>query len=125
MADASMWPVVVVDPEDDHLACEYPYAGSMAKWLQQRGSGMRELTLRASEHCCICSDPRHSVARVTVSLFYPILQAQLGAMQMRGLNTYMVEHALLHTAPAAPQLQQLRILTHCEGAHHISVEALV
>lgn len=46
-------------------------------------------------------------------------------MQMRGFNTYMVKHALLHTAPAATQLQKLQFLTHCEGAHHINVEALV
>jgi hypothetical protein len=46
-------------------------------------------------------------------------------MQMRGFNTYMVKHALLHTAPAATQLQKLQFLTHVEGAHHINVEALV
>lgn len=55
MADPSIWPGVVVELEDDHFVGEYPHAGSMVKWLQQRGPGMRELTLRASDHCCTCS----------------------------------------------------------------------
>jgi hypothetical protein len=45
MADASMWPVVDVEPRDDH---DSPDADNMAVWLQRRSPGMRELTLRVS-----------------------------------------------------------------------------
>jgi hypothetical protein len=54
MADASMWSVVDVEPRGDRDTLN---AGSMVKWLQQRGSGMRKLKLRASNHCCTCPDP--------------------------------------------------------------------
>lgn len=45
-------------------------------------------------------------------------------MQTQGFDTYMVRLALLHTAAAATQLQQLRIGT-LPDADHVSVEDLV
>jgi hypothetical protein len=45
MADASMWSVVDLQPLRDRNA---RHAGSMVAWLQQRGPGMRELTMQAS-----------------------------------------------------------------------------
>ena len=48
------------------------------------------------------------------------------AMQMRGRNTQMVKHALLHTAPTATQLQQLRVVRGMDTrAHTVNVNALV
>jgi hypothetical protein len=65
MADASMWSVVDAQPRGDRLVRDSPHAGTMVKWLQRRGPGMRELTLRASERLCIAQIHtwcRHCVA---------------------------------------------------------------
>jgi hypothetical protein len=70
MADASMWSAVDAQPRGDQLVRDSPHAKSMVTWLQQRGPKMRELTLRASDHCCVCPVPDAELLMQTMPACY-------------------------------------------------------